>query len=97
MGWGSGFALSCGVGHRRGSDLALLWLWHSLAAAAPIGLLAWEPSYAAGSGPKKDKKKKKEGGLYWTPLCPELCGPPSPFMFLGPLEGLAGSYSLFYH
>ena len=34
---GSGIATSCGVGHRCGSDLALLWLWYRLAAAAPIG------------------------------------------------------------
>ena len=34
--------MSCGVGHRRGSDLALLWLWCRLAAAALIQSLAWE-------------------------------------------------------
>ena len=33
---GSGVAASCGVGYRYGSDLALPWLWHRLAAAAPI-------------------------------------------------------------
>ena len=38
---------SCGVGHRHGSDPALLWLWP--AAAAPIGPLAWEPPYATGA------------------------------------------------
>ena len=27
---GSGVAVSCGVGRRRGSDLALLWLWRRL-------------------------------------------------------------------
>ena len=32
----SGIVVSCGVGHRPGSDLALLWLWHRLVAAAPI-------------------------------------------------------------
>ena len=32
--YGSGVAMSCGVGHRRSSDLAWLWLW--LAAAALI-------------------------------------------------------------
>src|SRR5512147_2690885 len=32
--------MSCGVGRRRGLDLALLWLWCRLAAAAPIGPLA---------------------------------------------------------
>ena len=29
-------------------DLVLLWPWCRTAAAAPIGLLAWEPPYAAG-------------------------------------------------
>ena len=31
--------LSCGVARRPGSDLALLLLWHRLAAVAPIRLL----------------------------------------------------------
>ena len=26
VGWGSDIAVSCGVGHRRGSDPVLLWL-----------------------------------------------------------------------
>ena len=30
------FAVSCGVGHRCGSDLTLLWLWYRPAATAPI-------------------------------------------------------------
>ena len=37
---GSGIATSCGVGHRHGSDPALLWLWCRLAATAPMGPLA---------------------------------------------------------
>ena len=49
--------MSCGVGHRHGSDLVLLWLWCRLAAAAPIGPLAWEPPYAAGTALKRPKKK----------------------------------------
>ena len=32
----SSVAMSCVVGHRRGSGLALLWLWCRLAAIAPI-------------------------------------------------------------
>ena len=40
--------MSCDVGCRCGSDPALLWLWRRLAAAAPIGPLAWEPPYAEG-------------------------------------------------
>ena len=40
--------MSCGVGHRGSSDLALLWLWHRPAATALIRPLAWEPPYATG-------------------------------------------------
>ena len=39
-------------------DLALLWLWCRLAAAAPIEPLAWEFPCAAGVAPKSQKKKK---------------------------------------
>ena len=38
-------AMSCGVSHRHGSDPALVWLWRSPGAAAPI--LPQEYSYAA--------------------------------------------------
>ena len=51
--------MSCGIGHRRGSDLALLWLWCRPAAIAPIEPLAWEPPYAAGVALKGQKTKKK--------------------------------------
>ena len=40
--------MSGGVGRRRGSDPALLWLWLRLVARAPIRPLAWEPPYAEG-------------------------------------------------
>ena len=50
--------MSCGVGHRHGSDPVLLRLWCRLAAVAPIRPLAWEPPYAAGAALKKKKKKK---------------------------------------
>ena len=52
------FAVSCGVGHRRGSDPALLWLWRRPVATAPIGPLAWEPPYAAGAAQRNSKKRK---------------------------------------
>ena len=55
--------MSYDVGRRRGSDPALLWLWHRLAATAPIRPLAWEPPYAAGTAQemaKRQKKKKKK-------------------------------------
>ena len=50
--------VSCGVGHRRGSDSALLWLWHRPAATAPIQPLAWEPPWATRAALKRQKKKK---------------------------------------
>ena len=50
--------MSCGVGGRRGSDVALLWLWHRLVATAQIRPLAWEPPYATGAALKKDKRPK---------------------------------------
>ena len=52
--------MSCGVGRRRSSDLALLWLWRRLAAVALFGPLAWEPPYAMGVALKRQKKKKKK-------------------------------------
>ena len=51
-------AMSCGVGHRRGLDSALLWLWCRTVATAPIRSLAWEPPYAMGEVLKKKKKSK---------------------------------------
>ena len=62
--------MSCGIGHRHGSDLVWLWLWFRLAATAPIRSLAREPPHATGvalkgqktkkKGQKERKKKKKE-------------------------------------
>ena len=52
--------MNCDVDHRRGSDLALLWLWHRLAAIAQIRPLAWEPPYAAGAALKNKKNKTKQ-------------------------------------
>ena len=52
--------MSCGVGHRRGSDPTLLWLWGRPIATALTGPLPWESPYAAGSGPRKGKKTKKK-------------------------------------
>ena len=52
--------MSCGVGHKHVSDLALMWLWYRPAAVAPIVPLAWEPPYAAGAALKSQKTKKKE-------------------------------------
>ena len=49
--------MSCSVGRRCGSDLALLWLW--LVSVALIRPLAWECPYAVGVALKSKKKKKK--------------------------------------
>ena len=52
-------AVSCGVGCTRSLDLALLWLWCTLAAVALIRPLAWEPSYATGAALKRQNKNKQ--------------------------------------
>jgi len=52
--WCCGFS----VGHQCGSDLALVWLWHRLAAEAPIQPLAWELPCAEGA-PLKSRKRKQ--------------------------------------
>ena len=54
----SGVAVSCGVGCRRGSDPAWLWLWRRPVATALIQPLAWEPPYAAGAALEKVKNTK---------------------------------------
>ena len=53
--------MSCGVGHRNGSDPALLWLWCKPAAVALIRSLAWEPPCAAGAALKR---KREENTLF---------------------------------
>ena len=58
--------MSCGVGHRHGWDLVLLWLWLWLAAVALIRSLAWEPPYAVGVALKKRPKKSQEKELQMT-------------------------------
>ena len=66
--------MSCGADHRRGSDLALPWLWPGPGATALIRPLAWEPLVCHGCGPKKTKKKKEEERkiLRLFPLTPSI-------------------------
>jgi len=52
--------MSCGVGHRCGSDPALLSLWCRPAAIALIRPLAWECSYAMGGAQEMTKSQKKK-------------------------------------
>ena len=54
--------MNFGAGRRHGLDMALLWLWYRLAAAAPIAPLAWDPPYAVGAALKRQKKKKWDLG-----------------------------------
>ena len=49
--------MSCGIGHRCGSDLVWLWLWCRPTAAAPIRPLAWELPYATGVALKRQKRQ----------------------------------------
>ena len=52
--------MSCSVGCRFGSDLALLWPWRRPVATVLIHPLAWEPPYATGAALKRQKEKKKK-------------------------------------
>ena len=63
-GYGSGIAMSCGIGHRGGLDLALLGLWPSPAARAFICPLDQEPPYAVGVALKQENNKNT-----LLPLC----------------------------
>ena len=61
--------MSCGVGRRGSSDLALLWLWYRPVATALIPPLAWEPPYTTEVALKmaketKKRKRKQEGKCY---------------------------------
>ena len=49
-------AMSCGIGHRCGSDPTLLWLWCRAAAAVPIQTLALEIPYSMGASLERQKK-----------------------------------------
>ena len=51
--------MSCGVGCRHGSELALLWLWRKLAAVAAVQPLARELPYATAAVLKRLIKKKE--------------------------------------
>ena len=57
--------MSCGVGHRLGSDLALLWLWRRPAATAVIGPLAWEHPYATGAALEMAKRQTTTTNLMY--------------------------------
>ena len=56
-----GHRLWCG--HMYGSDLAMLWLWRRLAAAAPIQALAWELPCATGAAVKRQKDSESSSSL----------------------------------
>ena len=52
--------MNCGVGHRCGSDLALLW--HRPAVTALIQPLAWELPHAEGMALKRQQQKQQKTG-----------------------------------
>ena len=52
--------MSCDIGRRCGSDMALLWLCYRPAAVAPIQPLAWEPPYGRKCDPKKQQQQQKQ-------------------------------------
>ena len=79
--------MSCGVGHRCGWDLVLLWLWCNVSYSSDlIRPLAWELPYALSAALKRQKKKKKkhcrlhlsleELPKLYTPIFPHMLPPP---------------------
>ena len=91
VGRGSSIALSCGIGHRCGSDPLLLWLWHRPATTAPIWPLAWDLPCAVGAALKSKKKKRKRKEKEkkesislpaWNQFCYMLMTEPVSFWFL---------------
>ena len=58
--------MGCGIGCRCGLDLALLWLWGRLTAAASIQPLAGELPFALGAALKKKKKKVSKHSLLYN-------------------------------
>ena len=55
--------MSSDIGHRLGSDPALLWLWYRPVAAAPVRPLAWELPYATDAPPRPRKERGETHGL----------------------------------
>ena len=67
--------MSCGVGHRHGSDLVWLWLWlrHRPAAVALIGPLAWEHPYVMSAALERKKKKSYTTLFHLVPISVGPC------------------------
>ena len=57
--------MSCGVGCRHSSNLALLmlWLWHKPSAVVPVRPLAWEAPDATGVTVNKQKEQSHRQGV----------------------------------
>ena len=75
--------MSCGVGHRCGSDPPLLWPWRRPVAKALIRSIARKPPYVVGAAlekAKRPKKKAKSQLIYILGFC-FVC---FVFVFLGP-------------
>ena len=59
MGYGSGVAVTCGVGCRYDSAPELLWMWCRPAAPSVIQPLAWELPFATGAALISQTNKHK--------------------------------------
>ena len=68
--------MSCGVGHKRGSDPVLPWPWCRMAATALISPLAWECPYASAGALKKKKNLPVPVSIVGdkTVFCLPVCG-----------------------
>ena len=70
-------------------------LWCRLAATALIGPLAWEPTYAVGCGPKKQKQKKPQKPKI-SILYISISWIPGKLTFIGVLLKLLAGLSVLY-
>ena len=62
--------MTCGIGHRHGSDL--VWLWRKLAVAAQIRPLAWKLPYGTHAALKRRNKFCRWNSVYlysWFCFC----------------------------
>ena len=64
--------MSCGIGRRHRSDLALLWLWCRPGAVALIYPLAWELPCAASVALKRKKEKKNNPIERWAKCATDI-------------------------
>ena len=86
--------MSCGVGGRRGSDPALLWLWCRPAVVAQIRPPSLGTSICCGNSPRNDKKTKKKSAFGEAIPCELVSLAPRRRSPMSPLHPMSHSCAL---